>query len=104
MLRSPKLAYNVVLRMVEGLSHVGHVMVMDKNLPNIGFFKNLLSKGIYAIGIVRSNWMGLPKDLANTKSFKSHSQGYTLWRMHDFSIISCERITNLCFLSSVMHL
>ena len=80
----PSLAYNVVLKMVEVLSNVGHVVVMDNFFSSIELFKELLSKGIYATGIVRPNQVGLPSELANTKLYKNHPQGHTLRRMHDY--------------------
>ena len=44
----PRLAHNVILRMVKDLSHVGHVVVMDNFFSSIGLFKDLLSRDIYA--------------------------------------------------------
>ena len=38
----PRLAHNVVLRMVEGLLDVGHVLVMYNFFSSIGLFKELL--------------------------------------------------------------
>ena len=56
---------------------------------SIGLFKEFLSNGIYAMGTVRPNWVGLPSELADTKSFKNHPHGHTLWRMNDSQIVSC---------------
>ena len=58
--------------MVEGLLQVGHIVVMNNFFSSIGLFKEFLYKGIYAMGIVRLNWVGLPSKLANMKSFKNH--------------------------------
>jgi hypothetical protein len=72
-----KLAHNVVLRMLEGLWNRGHLVVMDNFFSSIGLFKELLSKGTYACGTMRSNRVGLPTDLKNTNSFKNSPQGTT---------------------------
>ena len=85
----PKLAHNVVLKMVEGLGNVGHLMVMDNFFSSIGLFMDLLSIGIYASGTVRPNWVGLPLDLNDMKSFKNVPQGHILWRMHDSRNVAC---------------
>jgi hypothetical protein len=83
-----KLAHNVVLRMLEGLWNRGHLVVMEIFSSSIGLFKELLSKGIYACGTMRSNRVGLPTVLKNTNSFKNYPQGTTEWRMHDSRTIS----------------
>ena len=67
-LREPKLAYNVVLKMVNGLANVGHLMAMNNFFSSIGLFiGHLLSMGIYAIGTVRPNRVELPMNLKDTK-------------------------------------
>ena len=53
--REPKLAHNVVMKMVDGLANFGHHMVMDNFFSSIGLFMELLSIGIYAIETVRPN-------------------------------------------------
>ena len=63
----------MVLKMVEGLSNLGHVVIMDNFSSSIGLFKDLLEHKIYAIRSVWPNWVGLPMDLKNTKSFKNAS-------------------------------
>ena len=74
-----KLAHNLVVRLLEGLWHHGHVVVMDNYFSSIRFFLDLLARGTYATGTVRANRIGLPKDLKNTKAFKNVSQGTTSW-------------------------
>ena len=78
-----KLAHNLVLRLVEGLWHHSHVIVMDNYFSLIGLYMDLLERGTYATGTIRTNRVGLPDDLKNTKTFKNVLQGTTLWRMHD---------------------
>ena len=55
----PKLAHNVVLRMVEGLLQVNHIVVMDHFFSSIGLFKELLSKGMYSTNTMRPSWVGI---------------------------------------------
>jgi hypothetical protein len=83
-----KLAHNVVMRMLEGLWNRSHLVVTDNFFSSIGLFKELLQKGVYAIGTVRSNRVGLPIDLKNTISYKNSVQGTTEWCMHDLRGIS----------------
>jgi hypothetical protein len=60
----------------------GHLLVMDNYFSSIGHFEDLLSRGIYATDTMRTNRIGLPTNLKNTKAFKRSSQGTTEWRMH----------------------
>ena len=85
----PRLVDNVVLKMVEGLSNVGHFVVMDNFFSSIGLFMDLLSRGIYATGTVRPNHVGLPLELSDVKSFKNVPHSHTLWRMHDSWKVAC---------------
>ena len=66
-----RLAHNVVMRMMDGLANVGHVVIMDNFFSSIELFKELLSQHIYASGTVHFNWIRLPTNLKNTKSFKN---------------------------------
>ena len=67
----PQLAHNVVLKMVEGLANMRHLVVMDNFFSSIGLFMDLLGMEFYALGIVRPNHVGLPLELTDTKSFKN---------------------------------
>ena len=84
-----KLAYNVVMRLIDGLWNVGHYVTMDNFFSNIGLFRMLLLRGIYACGTIRANSVGLPSYLKNTSAFKNVVQWTTFWRMHDTCNISC---------------
>ena len=42
----PKLAHNVVLKMVERLANIRHPLLMDNFFSSIGLFMNLLSMSI----------------------------------------------------------
>ena len=64
------LAHNVVLKLLKGLEKRGHVKVIDNFFSSVGFFKNLkTTRGIFAIGTMQSNCIGLPLDLKDTKRF-----------------------------------
>jgi hypothetical protein len=75
--------------MVEGMENEGHVVVMDNYFTVVGLFKKLLDRGIYATGTMRSNRVGLPVKLADTKEFNKNIQGTLDWRMHDSRKVSC---------------
>jgi hypothetical protein len=85
----PRLAHNVVVDMVDGLDGRGHVVVMDNYFSSVGLYMELASRGIYAIGTMRSNRVGLPEEFKDTKSFgRTATQGDLLWRMHESHGIS----------------
>lgn len=56
---------------------------MDNFFSSVGLFKDLLDRGTYATGTMRSNWVGLPQALKNTKDFNRNTQGTLDWRMHE---------------------
>jgi hypothetical protein len=63
-------AYGVVMKLLLGLEEKGHCVVMDNYFCSIPLFEELVGKGIYTIGAVRSNRIGLPQHLKNTKLWK----------------------------------
>ena len=70
----PKLAHSVVLKMIEDFTNLNHIIVR-----NHVFFKHRIFHGpfiyeIHVTGIVRPNWVELPNDLKDTKSFKNLKQ------------------------------
>ena len=65
------LAHNVVLRLLEGLWNIGHIVMMDQFFNSIGLFMDFLARGTYVIGIFRSNKKGLPSHLKNERAFKN---------------------------------
>jgi hypothetical protein len=69
-------AYGVVIKLLRGLEEKGHCVVMDNYFCSIPLFQELVRKGIYATGTVRSNRIGLPQHLKNTKSWKRCEQGH----------------------------
>jgi hypothetical protein len=79
----PRLAHNVVLKLVRDLEGKGHVIVMDNYFSSIGLFEELRGMEIYATRTVRTNRVGLPSELKNTAAFRRASQGELEWRMHE---------------------
>jgi hypothetical protein len=77
------LGYSVVMDLVRGLEDKNHVVTMDNYFTSVGLFCDLEWRGIYATGTVRSNRIGLPLDLTNTKEFKKRVQGELDWAMHE---------------------
>jgi hypothetical protein len=82
-------AYGVVMKLLQGLERKRHCIVMDTYFCSIPLFKDLVTKGIYATGTVRSNRIGLPTHLKNTKAWKRCNQGHIEWAMHESRCISC---------------
>jgi hypothetical protein len=68
-------AYGVVMNLLSGLKEKGHCNVMDNYLCSIPLFEDLAKKGLYATGTVRSNRIGLPSHLKNTKAWKKCEHG-----------------------------
>jgi hypothetical protein len=77
------LGHSVVMDLTRGLEEKNHVVTMDNYFTSVGLFRDLECRGIYATGMVRSNRIGLPPDLTNTKEFKKHAQGELDWAMHE---------------------
>jgi hypothetical protein len=51
-----------------GLKEEGYCIIMDNYFCSIPLFKDLISKGIYTTGIIRSNCIELLSYLKNTKT------------------------------------
>jgi hypothetical protein len=79
----PKLAHNVVLDLARAIEGRGHVIAMDNFFTSVGLFRDLLSRTIYATGTMRSNRIGVPLVLRNTKEYRKKEQGWMDWRMHE---------------------
>ena len=82
-LHQSNLAHNVVMRLLKGLWEVGHFVTMDNFFSSVALFKDLLGCGVYACSTIRTNCIGIPSILRNTRAFKNLPQGTTMWRMHD---------------------
>jgi hypothetical protein len=85
----PRQAHEAVLRLVEGLENKNHVMVCVNFFTSVGPFMELKNVGIYATGTMRSNRVGLPLELKNTRAFSRVPQGTLEWCMHESRTISC---------------
>ena len=57
------LGYHVVDRMVRGLEHRGHCLVVDNLFASVNLFHHLMCKGIWATGTVRRSSKNLPGGL-----------------------------------------
>ena len=57
------LGYHVVERMVKGLEHRGHCLVIDNFFASVNLFHELMCKGIWATGTVRRTSKNLPAGL-----------------------------------------
>jgi hypothetical protein len=79
----PKLAHKVVMELVKDIEGKGHVIAMDNFFTSISLFKELAEKAIYATGTLRSNRIGIPSTLKDTKTFSRMPQGTLDWRMHE---------------------
>ena len=78
----------MVLRMVEGLSNVEYVVIIDNFFSNSGLFKELLGHQINATKTMQPRPCNLTFldyfwILKNKKLFKNSVQETTYWRMHD---------------------
>jgi hypothetical protein len=78
------------------LEEKGHCMDMNNYFCSIPPFEDLAKKRIYATGIVRSNRIGLPSHLRNTKAWKRCEQGHIEWAMHDSRFMSCVMWNDKC--------
>jgi hypothetical protein len=88
--------YGVVMKLLKGLEGKGHCIVMDNFFCSIPLFEDLIKKGIYATGTVRSNCIGLPSHLKNTKAWRKCDQGHIEWAMHDSRCLSCVMWKDKC--------
>ena len=59
------------------------MVVMDNFFTCVDLFETSLENGIYAMGMVRTNRVGLPNILRESKTFKKQPQGSLEWRMHE---------------------
>jgi hypothetical protein len=62
-------AHEVVLGLLGDLHNKNHVMVCDNFFSRVGLFMELKDVGIYAMGTMRANRVGLPLELKNTHAF-----------------------------------
>jgi hypothetical protein len=84
------------MNLLLGLEGKGHCVVMDNFFCSIPLFRDLAAKEIYAIGTVRSNCIGLPSHLKNTRAWKRCEEGHIKWATHDGREISCMMWKDKC--------
>jgi hypothetical protein len=72
-----------VVELSRDIKEKGHVIAMDNFFTSVGLFKELVEKAIYTTGTLRSNCIGIPSALKNTKAFSRVPQGTLDWRMHE---------------------
>jgi hypothetical protein len=60
--------YGIVMNLLQGLEDKGHCMVMDNFFTSILLYRDLAKKGIYATSTIRSNRIGIPTHLKNTRA------------------------------------
>jgi hypothetical protein len=77
--RDSTLAHGVVVDLLGGHENKGHVVAMDNYFTSVRLFKDLLGKGIYATGTLRSNRVGIPSILKNKKQYRRSLQGTLVW-------------------------
>ena len=90
--------YGVVMKLLKGLGGKGHCVVMDNYFCSIPLSEDLVRRGIYATDTVRSNHIGLPLNLKNTKAWKKSEQGHIEWAMHDNRTLSCVMWKDKCLI------
>ena len=59
-----------------------HFISMDNFFTSIELFEELVSRQIYATGIMRSNQIELPLNLKITSAFKNVTHGTLEWKMY----------------------
>jgi hypothetical protein len=77
------LAHRVVMDLTAGLDNKGHVITMDNFFTSVGLFHDLEHRGIYAIGTMHSNRIGLHPDMRKIKEFRRQGQRDLEWFMHN---------------------
>lgn len=81
------LGYHVVERMVAGLHHRGHCLVVDNLFASVNLFHQLMVNGIWATGTVRRNNKNLPGGLYRV--LQPDVRGSMLLRTHVHRQIGC---------------
>ena len=81
------LGYHVVERMVAGLHHRGHCLVVDNLFASVNLFHDLMVDRIWATGTVRKTSKNLPGGLYRKSN--SEMRGSMLIRVHVHRQIGC---------------
>jgi hypothetical protein len=80
--RESILAHGVVVDLLQGHENKAHVVAMDNYFTSVGLFNDLLGRGIYATGTLRSNRVGILSIMKNKKQYRRSPHGTLVWRMH----------------------
>ena len=67
--RKPKLAYDLVLKLIHSNEGKGHCIVMNNYFLSIGLFEELEKIGIYATRTIPFNQVELAVEFIDTKEF-----------------------------------
>jgi hypothetical protein len=74
-----KLAHKIVIELSRDIEGKWHVIAMDNFFISVGLFKELVENAIYTTGTLRSNRIGIPSALKDTKAFSRMPQGTLDW-------------------------
>ena len=79
------LGKRAVMSLMEPLLDKGYYVFMDNYYTSVGLFEELEGRKTLACGTVRSNRLGLPKDICDLKAkeVKSLKRGESLYRQKD---------------------
>jgi hypothetical protein len=83
-----KLTHKIVMKLSRDIEGKEHIIAMDSFFTSVGLFKELAEKAIYATGTLRSNRIGIPSALKNTKAFSKVPQGTLNWWMYELRSMS----------------
>jgi hypothetical protein len=84
-----KTGYSVVMNLMEPLHGRGHMVFIDNFFTSVKLLVDMVERGTYATGTVRSSRIGLPQALADKKAWAKKPQGSLGWLMHSSCKISC---------------
>ena len=77
------LMHQVVTDLTAGLDNKSHIITMDNFFTSVGSFHDLEHRGIYAIGTMHSNCIGLHLNMRKIKEFRKRGQGNLQWFIHN---------------------
>ena len=78
-----KTGYEVVMNLMESLHGRGHMVFIDNFFTSVKLLIDMLARGTFATGTVRSNRKGLPPALSDKKLWEKKPQGSLGWLMHN---------------------
>jgi hypothetical protein len=87
--------YKVVMNLLHRFENKGYCNIMD-NILFHSFFRDLEPMEIYTTAKVRSNRIGLPLHLKNTRAWTRCEEGHIEWALHESRDINCIIWRNKC--------